>query len=164
MTIAQEIARLNAEGLTDREIADKLGISAVYAGDIRRRAGLPRNPAPCNRTPQLAPALYAQGMTDQEIADKIGVCRDTVAKWRRSENLPPNGLQKQEKPKPAPSRLKSCKGCVYSSMLNGDGYSQVYCNYYVATGHRRPVKPPETGKRCELYQTGKRKGWHTYGR
>lgn len=81
----EKLVRLHAQGLTDIEIARKMGVQGPWVCRLREQLGLPRN-----LTWHEADALplYKEGMTDREIAAKLGVQRLTIFKWRQRQRLP----------------------------------------------------------------------------
>jgi transcriptional regulator len=75
------------QGLTDREIADQVGMAQESVSYWRRRNGLPRNAA---RWDSQRMSLYNQGMTDREIGRQTGQRATTICNWRAARKLPAN--------------------------------------------------------------------------
>ena len=76
------------KGMTDREIANVLGIGPGSVWYWRKMNGLP--PVAKNVAPPDFAALWKQGLTDEEIAERSGVSRRTVQTWRYKNKLKPN--------------------------------------------------------------------------
>lgn len=85
----EEFKRLHAEGMTNKEIANVLGLSQDIARKIRCNLGLP-SPAK-GRKPVVTEVidndelkkLYAKGLSDKEIGSVFGVNEKTVFKNRQ---------------------------------------------------------------------------------
>jgi hypothetical protein len=80
---AQELFRLLADGLSDRQIAERMSRTLWAVSNRRRRAGLPgnRNPRPKRRgkvtlwTPEEDATLkdmHANGASDDDISERLG--------------------------------------------------------------------------------------------
>lgn len=93
---------LYEKGLTDREIAEAIGISRDTFGEWRRRsAKLPPNPdrkGPESRFDwKKAEELYRQGLNDSEIARVLGCSTASVWRWRAKYELFPPKKQTERK-------------------------------------------------------------------
>lgn len=105
----QRVVEAHGEGLTDQEIADRLGLSRRGAAQTRHRAGLApnsrRRPAQekAQREPRLpritkpqradeVAALHAEGLSDPQIAERLDIGVAYVGELRRSLNLPANRI------------------------------------------------------------------------
>jgi len=77
------------QGLRDKEIAEKIGVSLDTIYRWRKAHGLPRN---YERTANDAIrfSLYREGKTDREIATSVGIKKNAIWYWRKRNNLPPN--------------------------------------------------------------------------
>ena len=67
----EEIKRLHGEGLTDREISERLGCSYEHLRKLREAAGLEPNPEPFDEGKMMA--LYRAHWSIHKIADEMGV-------------------------------------------------------------------------------------------
>ena len=76
------------KGMTDREIANVLGIGPGSVWYWRKMNGLP--PVKKQAEPPHFGELYDQGMADLEIAKRSGVPKRTVQSWRYKNKLKPN--------------------------------------------------------------------------
>ena len=63
--------RLHKEGLTDKEIAERLGCSYEHLRKLREAAGLEPNPEPFDTGKMIA--LFRAGWSVHKIADEMGV-------------------------------------------------------------------------------------------
>lgn len=88
-----DVERLHAEGLRDQEIAEQLGLSFSYVGNIRRELNLPAHRAPrlkservriqrSDRRPDVA-AAHAEGLTDRQMSERLGISISEVGRLRR---------------------------------------------------------------------------------
>lgn len=94
-----EVADLHAQGLRDDAIADRLGLTVGYVGNLRRDLGLPAHYLPRaerpprkvrgDRRPQVA-AAHAEGLTDREIGERVGVSPSEAGRLRRELGLQVN--------------------------------------------------------------------------
>lgn len=115
-TIAPEVARLHAQGMTDTAIAAALGKHPAYVGTIRRELGLekvvrrqarPQETTRPNRRRDIRPEvsrLHADGMTDSAIADALGVTEQWAGTVRRGLKLPAHRQPRKTRPEVAPRR------------------------------------------------------------
>lgn len=100
-----DIARLAAEGLSDRVIAERLGIRLSTIGTARRRLGIVKPPRvakvriarPDQHEQRRARIreLHGEGRTDQQIADELGSSRRSIAVARRKLGLPVNAAERR---------------------------------------------------------------------
>ncbi len=75
-------------GLTDAEIAGKLGYSYSAIYQWRKRNNLPSN---CeSKSYYSRKTLYEEGLTDERIAQILNLSYLTIQKWREKNNLPSN--------------------------------------------------------------------------
>jgi DNA-binding CsgD family transcriptional regulator len=92
MTLQDRIAGLAQEGLSNKEIADRLGCRPEYVRTAKRRAD------GANRAIEMSPlqpptlqsqivVLVAQGCRDIEIAERLGCRREYVRVARRRAGL-----------------------------------------------------------------------------
>lgn len=83
-----KVAELHARGMSDLEIARRIGISRSAVADQRNKLGLPAY----KRRPIIDPAelkkLWADGLTDSEIASRLECGVMTVNNARRKQGLP----------------------------------------------------------------------------
>lgn len=77
---------LHQQGLNDREIAEKEGVTRKVITGWRRYRGLPVNREKRDYVERRA--LYEQGLSDGEIAKRLGFTRATINAWRRNQGLP----------------------------------------------------------------------------
>jgi len=90
LTSVEEERRLSLyrEGLSDREIARRLGLTHSAIRYWRLSRGLPTNPRLALEEERLR--LYQEGLSDGEIAKRLGCPRSTIQGWRQRRGLPPN--------------------------------------------------------------------------
>lgn len=85
---------LYEEGLSDPEIADRVGVTPSAIAQWRKRRELkPKGAGPKTLSgdeEERRRALYEKGLSDPEIADRIGISRSAVQSWRQDRDLPPN--------------------------------------------------------------------------
>jgi len=87
-----ELKKLYEQGLIDREIAEKLGVSKGAVWERRNSLGLPPNGRKKFSDSEFK-ELYEEGLNDYEIGEKLGVSRSAVRNRRNSLDLPPNGRE-----------------------------------------------------------------------
>lgn len=98
---AEKVRELHAEGKTDRQIAEVIGVTAPAANQIRRRLRLPVNredrtrwaasvTSRVDRRPEIT-RLHGEGMTDAAIATELGISKNRVGELRRDLGLKANG-------------------------------------------------------------------------
>ena len=81
------------KGMTDRQIAQALGVSRESAACWRKREGLKPNGGhqeTAERRNALYSLMYHQGYSDSAIAKAAGVGSAAVGSWRKRRGLPPN--------------------------------------------------------------------------
>ncbi|MFW5794906.1 MAG: terminase gpP N-terminus-related DNA-binding protein [Bacillota bacterium] len=83
---------LYKKGLSDREIAEKVGLSKAGIASWRYR-----NKLPANKKYKLSEKekkkrfkLYNEGLTDKELSKKLDLTVKGVINWRNKNNLEPN--------------------------------------------------------------------------
>lgn len=92
-----EVTRLHALGMRDDAIAEQMGLSVTYVGNLRRDLGLPTHPLPravrapreprrVDRRPDIA-AAHAEGLTDRQIGERVGLSPSEVGRLRRDLGL-----------------------------------------------------------------------------
>lgn len=88
----KEIRELHAQGLTDSEIAQKLGVRLSSVHYMRKTIlQLPSNTlARIEAVKDTIRELHAQGLTDLEIAHRMGYAVSTINGHRRQMGLPFN--------------------------------------------------------------------------
>ena len=86
----QRIAQLHAEGLTDREAGDRLGVSYQYAKRLRIRLDLAPN-RKADRAREEIERLNAQGLSDGEIASRLKLSVSHVKSLRLEGGLAARG-------------------------------------------------------------------------
>lgn len=92
----EKLRELHAEGLTDGQIAERLGISRTAAQQTRARLKLPVNadrrggygPHRSKDTRDAIERLHAEGRTDAEMAEQLGFTYTYIAGIRRELGLP----------------------------------------------------------------------------
>jgi len=80
---------LYEQGMTDRQIAEVLGIGPGSVWYWRKMSGLPPVVQERPEPPRFG-ELWKQGLTDQEIAETTGRSQRTVQKWRYNNHLKAN--------------------------------------------------------------------------
>jgi DNA-binding CsgD family transcriptional regulator len=89
-----ELKRLYAKGLTDKQIGSVFGVSNKTILKHRKNLGLSR----CKKWKRSAfniekfQKLHSEGLNDREIANALSICRDTARKIRHNLGLPPQAL------------------------------------------------------------------------
>ena len=83
------LMELYKEGMSDRKIADALGLKESQVLRWRQERNMPSNYSLHRLDEKRARELYEEGKSDREIAQTIGVAAQTVCTWRRKEKLPP---------------------------------------------------------------------------
>lgn len=114
-TIAADVARLHAEGLNDRQIANTINANASYVGNVRRALGLAPIPRPTRHAPSEpkirhdrradVARLHAQGLRDDAIATELGLTDAYVGNIRRHLGLPAHRIQRPRRPQPERRRV-----------------------------------------------------------
>lgn len=100
---AEKVRTLHAEGLTDRQLGDVLGVTTAAACQIRRRLGLDVNredrsrwaasvASRVDRRPEVA-RLHSEGLTDAAIADALSLSETRIGDLRRDLGLKANGTR-----------------------------------------------------------------------
>lgn len=136
------------QGLSDSEIARRLGLTQNAIGYWRREQDLSPNSLRGGRVlgdkEKKRLELYNQGLNDSEIGREIGCERYTITYWRRAHGLSPNFRVKKNMPlilqqkicpvckneftKRAPNQIYCCPECrevaeQASSRQNGFEYT-----------------------------------------
>lgn len=91
----EQAMQLYNAGATDREIADRVGISLSKTQkwrcyQLRRPANNPKRGKPQQYDWQRGEELYMQGLSDRAIGRELGCSGVSVARWRDRRGLPPN--------------------------------------------------------------------------
>lgn len=91
--LTARVREMHAAGLTDREMAEQLGITCVAVTQRRLRTlGLPPNVARNRLSPSEADArireMHAEGLSDRRIGEQLGVSETQVRGWRHELGLP----------------------------------------------------------------------------
>lgn len=91
------VLALYNRGLCDRDIADRLGISANRVRAWRRSHNLALNPAK-GKVIDYAKMeeLYHMGYYDKQIARQVGISDTQVRRWRLAPGLAPNRVRKKK--------------------------------------------------------------------
>ncbi len=79
----QQLIDLHAEGLDDRDIADRFNVTQSAVNSRRRNLGIERVKTDPPFTDQQLIDLHSEGFNDREIADRVGVSRSMVNNRRR---------------------------------------------------------------------------------
>jgi len=98
----EEAQRMAAwkQGLSDKEIAAKLGLNAETVRGWRFKWGLPRNAEKDKlRQEEQRMRFYRAGWSDSEIGKAVGMNPQRVYGWRKTRNLPINTKPKVIDPK-----------------------------------------------------------------
>jgi|GEM_PF-4699608 len=126
----QEKCRLELyqQGLSDKEIAERLGDTYIAIGQWRFSRSLPSNGRQYQRlSPEEHEArmlLYRQGLNDREIAKALGVRYQTIAGWRYIHHLSANVSQGRHLPgqgNSQPPTMNLTGGVPMSRALSPDG-------------------------------------------
>ena len=92
-----ELKRLYAKGLSDKQIGSVFGVSNKTILNHRKNLGLSR----CKKWKssdyniEKFKKLHSEGLNDRKIADVLCICRDTARKIRHDLGLPPQALGKK---------------------------------------------------------------------
>lgn len=89
---AKKIKDLYEKGLSDTEIAERIGVERSTITKWRQRRdlspnrvwGKERKDYPRRRK------LYGEGLSDREIADEVGEAKRVICSWRKTRGLPAN--------------------------------------------------------------------------
>lgn len=84
------VAELNKKGLTDREIAERIGKTREQVRATRRHLKLPLNAEPTSNITDRLRELHKAGLNDTEIAQKLDKERGYISKVRRGMKLTRN--------------------------------------------------------------------------
>jgi len=85
-SLLEEFTRLSREGMSDRQIAEQLGISRGRASRLRTELGLDRHSRSPNKVNRdVARQLYDGGMSPTEIAVYLGCTDATIYNIARSQ-------------------------------------------------------------------------------
>jgi DNA-binding CsgD family transcriptional regulator len=87
------ILELYRKGFTDREIAERLGMSPSAVNYRRGKLGLPSHVPQDGTTDELIRALNADGMTDRDIAARLGISQSSVNYRRARQGLVSNFIR-----------------------------------------------------------------------
>lgn len=115
----EELRRLHAEGLSDSEIAERLGSGRAWVAELRLRMHLPANRHMPNDKERQARyqkmmELYQMGLNDAEIARAVFVLTPSVCSWRKKNGLPANRKPGGKvKPKAQPTLQGDTDGRFY---------------------------------------------------
>jgi len=86
----QQLIELHKQGITDREIAEKLGTFQSTVRTHRIRIGLKAHSRRLLFTDQQLIELYEKGLNDLEIGEMLGTAQSTVRKHRNRIGLETN--------------------------------------------------------------------------
>ena len=78
---------LYKEGLSDRNVAETLGLKEFQVLRWRQERDLPSNYSLHRLDKNRARELYEEGKSDREIAEILGVVPNTICQWRKKEKL-----------------------------------------------------------------------------
>ena len=78
---------LYKEGLSDRNVAETLGLKEFQVLRWRQERDLPSNYSLHRLDKNRARELYEEGKSDREIAEILGVAPNTICQWRKKEKL-----------------------------------------------------------------------------
>lgn len=92
------VFELVEQGLNDRQIAERLGLSRSAVQKIRSSAGLEPVLSPIDKEAFLS--LYNQGMGDAHIAAQLSRTKTEVTRLRRTMGLPTQGRARVQIPEP----------------------------------------------------------------
>lgn len=128
----EEIRRLNAAGISDRQISIQLGMYEENVRKHRKAMGLPNS---------LEVRKQIAAKQQQERAEKEKLCADASRAKRKAE-----------------PEIKlvdgNCTGCKFLTKIHAIDTLLTACCYNCYTGKRRPCPP---GKGCTVKDTSKRK-------
>ncbi len=81
------LMELYKEGLSDRNVAETLGLKEFQVLRWRQERDLPSNYSLHRLDKNRARELYEEGKSDREIAEILGVAPNTICHWRKTEKL-----------------------------------------------------------------------------
>lgn len=81
------LMELYKEGLSDRNVAETLGLKEFQVLRWRQERDLPSNYSLHRLDRNRARELYEEGKSDREIAGILGVAPNTICHWRKTEKL-----------------------------------------------------------------------------
>lgn len=137
------------EGLTDREIAEKVGKSVFTIRHWRQKLGLPSNANTRQLTEEEEEErflLWEMGMNDREIGEIVGRKPDAISRWRKSRGLPANHKY--------PTRRRKYDRLF--SKLYEQGYSdqeiaeRVSCHHFTVYSWRKRKNLPSQRRRKHI--------------
>lgn len=158
----QRRLKLYKQGLNDREISEKVGITRSGITNWRKRNNLEANNnyKLTKKEHQKRMELYKQGLTDPEIAEKAGEKKTTISSWRNNNNLEPNStngikLSKEEHQK----RLKLYNEGLTDNEIANERNVSTSSIYTWRTNNELPNNyskklEQKNNKRMELYNKG----------
>jgi uncharacterized protein (DUF433 family) len=76
----EQVAEMAQAGYTNREIADRYGVTPWWVGELRKRTGIPE-PKPTKYPREVwvkVEAWLADGWPVQEIAPEVGMNKETI--------------------------------------------------------------------------------------
>ena len=92
----EELLELHRQGLPDRWIAERFGVTQAAVNYRRQRLGLKNNYKPNTFSDDELLALHNQGWNDREISETLGVTQAAINYRRKRRELPSNYIR--EKP------------------------------------------------------------------
>ena len=83
------ISKLVAEGLSDKEVASKIGCNHIRVFNWRKKNNVAPGKGSISYSGQIE-EHYGQGLTDRQIANALGVHISTILRWRKRNHKTPN--------------------------------------------------------------------------
>ncbi|MBS7362495.1 MAG: hypothetical protein KIH03_01655 [Paludibacteraceae bacterium] len=85
-----QVTKLHSEGMTDKEMADEMGIRLAYVQTIRNRLKLNQNKQILGESKRKWLYMYLAGWTDEEIAEMLKLSIRTIQDFRTYHKFPEN--------------------------------------------------------------------------
>jgi len=137
-----ELRCLHGQGLTDEQLAARLGGGLATVGNRRRALDLPVNAGGRRAGVDMARlrALHAEGLPDRELAEAMGVSTSTIANRRLAAGLACNPAR----PRFDRDRLRALHA---EGLLDPDIAARMGCSVEAARKQRRKMGLPGHGRR-----------------
>ncbi len=146
---------LRRSGLSQRAIADKLGVSAPTISNMLKKAGVPRVVARQHKTAEIDEAMVVDlrksGLPLQAIADKFGVSTHPILKILKTAGVPRKVARQKSVKIREQARAMKQDGKSYAEIGRALGISRQRAQQLLSLPHAsRQEFAEQKGNRCEL--------------